>query len=102
MPWYSPDGTYIASSDDTGAVCIFGQQKNLMKIIRCHEETVNVVAFSSNSKILLTACMLGNIRLFIISSELESKKNLCKLKNENYIIFQQLVIYLIYNFRSKS
>lgn len=69
----SPDGTFIASSDDSGAVCVWGQNKNLLKIIRCHEETANVVAFSPNSKIILTACMLGNLRLFNVASILESK-----------------------------
>lgn len=70
----SPNGSYIASSDDSGAVCVWGQNKTLLKIIRCHDESVQMVAFSSDSKIFLTACSLGNVRLFLTPDVINSKK----------------------------
>lgn len=33
------------------------------RLIRCHEEAVHVIGFSPDSNILLTGCMLGNIRM---------------------------------------
>lgn len=88
---YSPDGMNIVGSDDSGAVCIWGQNKNVIRLyiiifmnetiliyliifiysrhIRCHEEAVHTVAYSPDSSILLTACTLGNIRLHCIDME---------------------------------
>jgi len=55
----------IATTDDTGMICIFGQEKNLKKSIKgIHEESVPTLAFSKDSKIMLTGCTLGNCRLF--------------------------------------
>lgn len=70
---FSPNGLFIASSDDSGSVNIWGQNKNLIKIIRQHEEAVHAIAFSSDSKLLLTGCTLGNIRLFLTNEINESK-----------------------------
>lgn len=62
---FAPDGSCIASSDDTGTICIFGQDKNLKKTIKgVHEETIPTLAFSKDSKIMLTACTMGNVRMF--------------------------------------
>lgn len=62
---FSPDGSIIATTDDTGLICIFGQDKVLKKMIKgVHEETVPTLAFSKDSKIMLTACNMGNVRLF--------------------------------------
>lgn len=62
---FAPDGSVIATTDDTGIICIFGQDKVLKKIIKgIHEETVPVLTFSKDSKLMLTACTAGNIRFF--------------------------------------
>lgn len=60
---FSPDGSTIVSSDDSGTVCIWGQNKNIVRLIRCHEEAVHALSFSPDSNILLTGCTLGNIRI---------------------------------------
>ncbi|KAJ6625922.1 WD repeat, SAM and U-box domain-containing protein 1 [Pseudolycoriella hygida] len=60
---FSPDGSTIISSDDTGTVCVWGQNKNIIRLIRCHEESVHALSFSPDSNILLTGCTLGNLRL---------------------------------------
>ena len=55
----------IATTDDTGTICIFGQDKILKKTIKnIHEESTQTLAFSKDSKIMLTACTIGNIRMF--------------------------------------
>lgn len=62
---FSPDGLIIATTDDTGLICIFGQDKTLKKMIKgVHEEAVTTLAFSKDSKIMLTACNMGNVRMF--------------------------------------
>ena len=59
------DGSLIATTDDTGMICIFNQEKTLIKSIKgIHEESVPTLTFSKDSKIMLTGCTLGNIRLF--------------------------------------
>lgn len=83
LPNLSPDGSTIVSSDDSGTVCIWGQNKNIIRfdemiekkmefnsknstifrLIRCHEEAVHALCFSPDSNILLTGCTLGNIRV---------------------------------------
>lgn len=62
---FCPDGALIATTDDTGLICVFGQDKTLKKSIKgIHEESVPTLTFSKDSKIMLTGCTLGNIRLF--------------------------------------
>ena len=62
---FSPDGSIITATDDTGLICIFGQDKILKKIIKgVHEEAVTTLAFTKDSKIMLTACNMGNVRMF--------------------------------------
>lgn len=39
----------------------------MLRLIRCHEEAVYTVAFTPDSRILLTACSLGNIRLHYLN-----------------------------------
>lgn len=69
---FSPDGSVIATTDDTGLICIFGQDKNLKKTIKgVHEETIPTLAFSKDSKIMLTACTMGNVRMFFNDFEAE-------------------------------
>lgn len=55
----------IATTDDTGVICIFGQDKVLKRTIKgVHEESTPTLAFSRDSKIMLTACTMGNVRMF--------------------------------------
>lgn len=62
---FSPNSEFIVSTDDSGVICVFGQDKILKKSIKgAHEESTLTLAFSKDSKILLTACTLGNIRMF--------------------------------------
>lgn len=62
---FSPDGSIIITTDDTGLICIFGHDKSLKKMIKgVHEEAVNTLAFSKDSKIVMTACNMGNVRFF--------------------------------------
>lgn len=56
---------FSATTDDTGTICIFGQDKILKKTIKgVHEESVSTLAFSKDSKMMLTACSMGNVRVF--------------------------------------
>ncbi|XP_070502999.1 WD repeat, SAM and U-box domain-containing protein 1-like [Chironomus tepperi] len=69
---FCPDGSLIATTDDTGVICIFGQEKKLMKSIKgIHEESVPTLTFSKDSKIMLTGCTLGNVRLFFTDFDAE-------------------------------
>lgn len=62
---FSPNSEYIATTDDSGLICVFGQDKILKKTIKnAHEESTLTLAFSKDSKIMVTACTLGNIRMF--------------------------------------
>jgi hypothetical protein len=62
---FAPDGSVIATTDDTGMICVFGQDKVLKKTIKgVHEESTPTLAFSRDSKIMLTACTMGNVRFF--------------------------------------
>jgi hypothetical protein len=55
----------IATTDDTGVICVFGQDKVLKKTIKgVHEESTQTLAFTRDSKIMLTACTMGNVRMF--------------------------------------
>lgn len=70
---FSPNGSYIISSDDSGTICVWGQNRNLLKVIRCHEEAVHTIAFSPDSSVLLTGCSLGNVRLFSFNENYDGK-----------------------------
>lgn len=62
---FAPDGSVIATTDDTGIIAIFGQDKIEKKIIKgAHEETIPTLTFSKDSRIMLTACTMGNVRMF--------------------------------------
>lgn len=50
-----------------GTICIWNQNKTLKRTLKFHEEAVHTLAFSADSNIFLTACTLGNIRLFLIN-----------------------------------
>jgi hypothetical protein len=55
----------MSTVDDAGTICIFGQDKMIkMSLKGIHEESVPTLAFSKDSKIMLTACTMGNIRMF--------------------------------------
>uniref|UniRef100_A0A182NHR0 U-box domain-containing protein n=1 Tax=Anopheles dirus TaxID=7168 RepID=A0A182NHR0_9DIPT len=66
---FSPNGSTIVSSDDNGSVCIWGQDKLLKSHVKVHDEAVHTIAFSSDSDILLTACTLGNVRLYAVEND---------------------------------
>ncbi|XP_055313045.1 WD repeat, SAM and U-box domain-containing protein 1-like isoform X2 [Sitodiplosis mosellana] len=66
---FSPDGANIVSSDDSGTVCVWGQSKSITRIIKRHEESVHCLSFSSDSTILLTGCMIGNIRISYMDND---------------------------------
>ncbi|KAL5286262.1 WDSUB1 family protein [Megaselia abdita] len=70
---FSPNGDFIATADDSGTVCIWSQNKSLIKILRYHEETVYTVSFSPDSRILLSACNAGTIRFTIVDNETASE-----------------------------
>lgn len=75
---FAPDGSCIASTDDTGTICIFGQDKILKKTIRgVHEETIPTLAFSKDSKLMLTACTMGNVRMFFNDFEGKHENTTC-------------------------
>ncbi|GAB0093854.1 WD repeat, SAM and U-box domain-containing protein 1 [Sergentomyia squamirostris] len=71
---FSPDGSSLVSSDDSGAICIWGQNHNFVSSIRFHEEAVHTMAFSPDSYVLLTGCNLGNLRFFAVEQPIESHK----------------------------
>uniref|UniRef100_A0A182VET5 U-box domain-containing protein n=1 Tax=Anopheles merus TaxID=30066 RepID=A0A182VET5_ANOME len=66
---FSPNGSTIVSSDDSGSICIWGQDKSLKGHVKVHDEAVHTMAFSSDSDILLTACTLGNVRLYAVEND---------------------------------
>ncbi|XP_058121391.1 uncharacterized WD repeat-containing protein alr2800-like [Anopheles ziemanni] len=66
---FSPNGATIVSSDDNGAICIWRQNKTLKCHVKVHDEAVHTIAFSSDSDILLTACTLGNMRLYAVEND---------------------------------
>ncbi|XP_050096821.1 WD repeat, SAM and U-box domain-containing protein 1-like [Anopheles aquasalis] len=66
---FSPNGASIVSSDDNGSVCIWGQDRNLKCHLKVHDEAVHTIAFSSDSNIFLTACTLGNVRMFAVGDD---------------------------------
>uniref|UniRef100_A0A182PHG7 U-box domain-containing protein n=1 Tax=Anopheles epiroticus TaxID=199890 RepID=A0A182PHG7_9DIPT len=95
---FSPNGSTIVSSDDSGSVCIWGQDKTLkwyvcfwsmlskssfpyMSVyilsshVKVHDEAVHTIAFSSDSDILLTACTLGNVRLYAVENDFAGNSN---------------------------
>lgn len=44
---------------------MFGQDKLLKKSLKgIHEESVPTLTFSKDSKVMLTGCTMGNIRMF--------------------------------------
>lgn len=45
------------------------------RILKRHEESVHCVSFSSDSNILLSACMIGNIRVSYMNNENEGTPN---------------------------
>ncbi|KAG5670890.1 hypothetical protein PVAND_001122 [Polypedilum vanderplanki] len=70
---FCPDGSLIATTDDTGLICIFGQDKVLKKSIKgVHEETVPTLTFTKDSKVMLTGCTLGNMRMFFTDFDAEN------------------------------
>lgn len=42
---FSPNGNSIVSSDDSGSICIWGQNKTLKKTLKFHEEAVHSKIF---------------------------------------------------------
>lgn len=49
---FAPDNSIIATTDDTGLICIFGQDKTMKKMIKgVHDESVPTLAFSRDSKV---------------------------------------------------
>ncbi|XP_052872485.1 WD repeat, SAM and U-box domain-containing protein 1-like [Anopheles cruzii] len=65
---FSPNGVSIVGSDDSGSVCIWGQDRQLIRHVKVHDEAVHTMAFSSDSNIFLTACTLGNVRLYAVEN----------------------------------
>jgi WD repeat, SAM and U-box domain-containing protein 1 len=71
---FAPDNSIIATTDDTGLISIFGQDKALKKTIKgVHEETIPTLAFSKDSKLMLSACTMGNVRIFFTHGFAEGK-----------------------------
>lgn len=67
---FSPDNSIITTTDDTGLICVFGQDRILKKSIKgIHEETVPTLAFTKDSTVMLTGCTIGNIRMFFTDFE---------------------------------
>ncbi|XP_053673256.1 WD repeat, SAM and U-box domain-containing protein 1-like [Anopheles nili] len=69
---FSPNGSTIVSSDDSGSICIWAQNKSLKGHMKVHDEAVHTMAFSSDSNILLSACTLGNLRLYGVENDFAS------------------------------
>lgn len=95
---FSQSGEFIATADDSGTVCIWSQNKSLIRwvfytetiyespfvnfrILRYHEETVYTVAFSPDSRILLSACNEGCIRFTIVDNETASESKFHRNKH---------------------
>ncbi|XP_058827920.1 uncharacterized protein LOC131687848 isoform X2 [Topomyia yanbarensis] len=70
---FSPNGALIVSSDDSGSICVWGQDKNLKRYMKIHDEAIHTIAFSSDSTVLLTACTLGNIRFYAVEDDFEAE-----------------------------
>lgn len=90
---FSPDGSIIATTDDTGLICVYGQDKILKKIIKgVHEEAVPTLAFSKDSKIMLTGCLMGNVRMFF--NDFEGKLKCDKSRRTpkgNYFLSAEII-----------
>jgi len=72
---FAPDGNSIITSDDYGWLCVFGQNKQLKKVLKgIHEESVPTLAFTKDSRVLLSACTMGNMRF--LANDFEG--NLCE------------------------
>lgn len=57
---FAPDGSVIVTTDDTGNICIFGQNKTLKKTIKgIHEEAVPTLAFSKDSKVCFPIVLIA-------------------------------------------
>lgn len=57
---FAPDGSVIVTTDDTGNICIFGQNKTLKKTIKgIHEEAVPTLAFSKDSKVCFLIVLIA-------------------------------------------
>lgn len=55
----------MTTVDDSGNICIFGRDKILKMTLKgIHEESVPTLTFSKDSMLMLTACTLGNVRIF--------------------------------------
>ncbi|XP_055379742.1 uncharacterized WD repeat-containing protein alr3466-like [Condylostylus longicornis] len=72
---FSPNGECIVAAGDCGTICIWNQDKNLVKTYHYHEETIYTMSFSSDSNILLTGCNDGQIRLLAINKTTENNES---------------------------
>ncbi|XP_058458730.1 WD repeat, SAM and U-box domain-containing protein 1-like isoform X2 [Malaya genurostris] len=70
---FSPNGSSIVSADDSGSICVWGQDKNLKRHLKIHDEAIHTIAFSADSSVLLTACTLGNIRFYAVEDDFEAE-----------------------------
>lgn len=104
---FSPNGEFIASADDSGTACIWSQNKSLIKyniftnfininqmnlrILRYHEETVYTVAFSPDSRVLLSACNMGSLRFMIVDNENASESKFHRNKHLGSLLAWELI-----------
>jgi WD40 repeat protein len=78
------DNSLIATTDDSGLICVFGQDKLLKKSLKgFHEESVATLSFSRDSKVMLTGCTIGNIRIFLCA-DFDGEINLKLFNKINY------------------
>lgn len=89
---FSPDGSVIATTDDTGTICIFGQNKVLKLTIKgVHEESIPTLAFSKDSRIMLTACTMGNVRMFFNDFEGNENEQAIRKTKRSYFISADVI-----------
>lgn len=89
---FSPDGSVIATTDDTGTICVFGQNKSLKLTIKgVHEESIPTLTFSKDSRIMLTACSMGNVRMFFNDFEGNDIEKAMRKTKRSYFISADVI-----------
>lgn len=89
---FSPDSNGFATTDDTGTICIFNQDKALKLTIKgVHEESIPTLAFSKDSRIMLTACTMGNVRMFFNDFEGNDNEQAIRKTKRSYFLSADVI-----------
>ncbi|XP_015111511.1 WD repeat, SAM and U-box domain-containing protein 1 [Diachasma alloeum] len=70
---FSPDSTFLVTAGDNGQVCLWDLvRRSLIKCFQQHEGAVQGVAFTPDSKWLLSSCTFGVLNLFSVPGIVDS------------------------------